>query len=206
VVDDSDPAVESDLRRRAAWLLLMLVIVAVLLVVVISALVKTNGSSGDGGNGSGPLDGIATSDGSGTPSGQHPSTHHSHRPGTGGQSGSTTTAVPIGHISCPTSQRCILQGDVDGSAQAINTFRAQHGLPAVPTSVGPQAQSCAFHDGSGCSGSWALTYLSTPNAQEAVQKIDQYAHFEDPNIKSVQVGWAFDPGSNLYYFAIIRTG
>jgi hypothetical protein len=205
VVDDSDPVVESDLRRRAAWLLLMLAIVAVLLVVVISALVKTNSSSGDGGNGSGPLDNIATSPGSSSPSGHHPSTHHGHRPGTSGQS-DTTTSVPVGQTSCPTSERCILQGDVGNSAQAINTFRAQHGLTAVPTSVGPQAQSCAFHDGSGCSGSWALTYLSTPDAQEAVQKIDQYAHFEDPNIKSVQVGWAFDPGSKLYYFAVIRNG
>jgi hypothetical protein len=204
VVDDSDPAVESDLRRRAAWLLLMLAIVAVLLVVVISALVKTHSSSADGGNGSGPLDPIATSSGSGSPSGQHPSKHHSHRPGTGGQSG--TTSVPVGQTSCPTSERCILQGDVGNSTQAINTFRAEHGLTAVPVSVGPQAQSCAFHDGSGCSGSWALTYLSTPDAQEAVQKIDQYAHFEDPNIKSVQVGWAFDPGSKLYYFAIVRNG
>lgn len=201
MVDDSDPEVESDLRRRAAWLLLMIAIVAVLLVVVISALVKTHSSSGDG-NGSGPLDPIATQTGSGSTSG-HPKPHHSHPGRGGGQSGSTTS-VPVGQITCPTTQRCILQGDIDNSIQAINNFRAQHGLTAVPGSVSPQAQSCAFNDGSGCSGQWAMTYLSTPDAQEAVQKIDQYAHFEDPNMKSVGVGWAFDPGTKLYYFAIVR--
>jgi hypothetical protein len=200
VVDDSDPEAESDLRRRAAWLLLMLAIVAVLLVVVISALVKTHGSSG--GNGSGALDPIATQTGSG--GSHHPKPPRTSHPRKGGGRSSSTTSVPVGQTSCPTSQRCILQGDVDNSIQAINTFRAQHGLTAVPGSVTPQAQSCAFHAGNGCTGAWAMTYLSAPNAQEAVQKIDQYAHFEDPNMKSVEVGWAFDPSTKLYYFAIVR--
>jgi hypothetical protein len=210
VVDDSDPEVESDLRRRAAWLLLMLAIVAVLLVVVISALVSTHSdSSGDAGPR--PLDPAATeSGGRSAPSGQHSTHHHRQhhqKPGNGGtrtKSGTSTSSVPPGSTSCPTAQTCALDGDPGNAIQAINDFRTAHGLPTVPGSVTPQAQSCAVNNGNGCSGGWAETELADPNGQEAVQKIEQYAHFEDPQMTSVEVGWAYDPGAKLYYFAIVR--
>jgi hypothetical protein len=203
VVDDSTPEVESDLRRRAAWLLVMLAIVAVLLIVVISA-VAGKGNDDDGNNaGPGPLDSAATTTSS-SPAGQQSSRPRTHHPGNGAEGSTTVSTVPTGQLSCPTPEPCILDGDIDGSIQAINNFRTQHGLPAVPGSVTPQAQDCALDNGSGCNGTWAETFLSTPDAQEAVQKIEQYAHFEDPDLTSVEVGWAYNPGTRLFYFAIIR--
>lgn len=208
MVDDSDPEVESDLRRRAAWLLVMLAIVAVLLVVVISAIVGKNDSNGDGtGNaGPGPLDSVATTAASTPQAGHHPSSGRRHlrhnHPGNG-TDGSTTT-VPQGQLSCPTSSPCILQGDVGNSIQAINDFRTSQGLQPVPGSVTAQAQTCAVNNGTGCTGGWAETLLAHPDGAEAVQKIEQYAHFDDPNMTSVEVGWAYDPGAKLYYFAIVR--
>lgn len=205
MVDDSDPGAESDLRRRAAWLLVMLAIVAVLLIVVISAVVSTNDSGGGDNAGPGPLDSVATTT-SGNPSG-HPSTHHRrHHPGNGADGGSTSSSVPVGQLSCPTQQPCILQGDVGNSIQAINDFRTEHGLPVVPGSVSPAAQTCAVNNGNGCSGGWAETLLSHPDGREAVQKIQQFAHFDDPHLTSIGVGWAYDPGAKLYYFAIMRNG
>ena len=207
MVDDSDPEVESDLRRRAAWLLLMLAIVAVLLVVVISTLVSTNSDKGTDNFGRGPLDSVATQTGGPqSPSGQHSSHHRRHHPpGTGSSaSNSGSSSVPVGTTSCPGSQTCVLQGDPGNAIQAINEFRTAHGQPAVPGSVSSQAQACAVNNGSGCSGGWAETELADPNGQEAVQKIEQFAHFEDPQLTSVEVGWAYDPGAKLYYFAIVR--
>ena len=209
MVDDSDPALESDLRRRAAWLLLMLAIVAVLLIVVISALVSTNKDTNNTG-GSAPLDRVATQTGAApSPSGHHSKSHHpqqqQHHPGSGtGHSNTKTSTIPVGTTSCPGAQTCILQGDPGNAIQAINDFRTAHGLSAVPGSVTNQAQTCAVNNGSGCSGGWAETELADPNGQEAVQKIEQFAHFEDPNMTSVEVGWAYDPGAKLYYFAIVR--
>jgi hypothetical protein len=207
VVDDSDPEVESDLRRRAAWLLLMLAIVAVLLVVVISALVSTNKDNGTSNGGQKPLDNVATrSGGQPSPSGQ-PRTHHRrhHRQNPGGNGSSTgSSSIPTGTTSCPGDETCVLQGDPGNAIQAIDDFRTAHGLPTVPGSVSTQAQTCAVHNGSGCSGGWAETELADPNGQEAVQKIEQFAHFEDPHLTSIEIGWAYDPSAKLYYFAIVR--
>lgn len=208
MVDDSDPEVESDLRRRAAWLLLMLAIVAVLLIVVISAVVSTKNGGTPGDAGQRPLDRVATQSGSqpqspvghrSSPPSRH---HHPRRSGTSPKNRSS--AVSRGSTTCPGAQTCVLDGDPGNSIQAINEFRAAHGLPAVPGSVSQQAQTCAVNNGSGCSGGWAETELADPNGQEAVQKIEQFAHFEDPQLKSVEVGWAYDPGAKLYYFAIVR--
>lgn len=212
MADDSDPGVESDLRRRAAWLLLMLAIVAVLLVVVISAVVSTKSDNAPNNAGKRPLDQVATQSGGNepqSPAGQqstHPRRRHHTRQG-GGPNTSTSTSTsntPRGSTSCPGTQTCVLEGDPGNAIQAINDFRTAHGLPAVPGSVSAQAQTCAVNNGSGCSGGWAETELADPNGQEAVQKIEQFAHFEDPRLTSVEVGWAYDPGAQLYYFAIVR--
>jgi hypothetical protein len=210
VVDDTDPEVESDLRRRAAWLLVMLAIAAVLLIVVISAVVGTD-KSGSNNSGPGSLDNQATGSSSNSSSAPHTKAHHTqHSQPPPGQSDSSTgdttstSSAPVGQTTCPGSQTCVLAGDVGNAIPAINAFRTQHGLPEVPGSVSTQAQNCALHNGSGCSGSWAETLLSKPDGQEAVQKIEQFAHFEDPQMKTVEVGWAYDPGSKTYYFAIVR--
>jgi hypothetical protein len=182
----------------------------VLLVVVISAVVGTHHGNGPDTAGQRPLDQVATQSGSApqSPDGHHSShsrRHHHPRRGAGGPSTTTSTSpVARGSIRCPGPQTCILDGDPGNAIQAINDFRTAHGLPAVPGSVTPQAQTCAVNNGNGCSGGWAETELADPNGQEAVQKIEQFAHFEDPQMTSVEVGWAYDPGAQLYYFAIVR--
>jgi hypothetical protein len=141
---------------------------------------------------------------SANPSGQHTTRHRRHHPHHGAGQSSSTSSVPVGQLTCPGAEPCILQGDVGNAIQAINDFRAELALPAVPGSVSTQAQTCAVNNGNGCTGGWAETLLSQPDGAEAVQKIQQFAHFDDPNMTSIEVGWAYDPGAKLYYFAIVR--
>lgn len=203
VDDGSGPESDSDLRRRAVWLLVMLAVVAVLLVVVISAIVGTDNGGSDQGSGPGPLDSQISS------SSAHPPTTRHHRqqsstPRTSESSSHPTATVATGSTKCPTSATCVLDGDVGDGVQAINDYRTQHGQPAVPGQVSEQAQTCALHNGNGCSGGWAETELAEPNGRQAVQKILPFAHLLDPQMKSIEVGWAYDPRAKLYYFAIVR--
>jgi hypothetical protein len=110
----------------------------------------------------------------------------------------------VRHGSCPTDQTCILDGDIGNAVEAINAYRTAHGQSAVPGAVSAQAQDCALHNGSGCSGGWAETELSTPDANEAVKKMTAFADWLDPHLSSIEVGWAYDPHAKLYYFAIVR--
>jgi hypothetical protein len=200
-VVDTEPEAESDLRRRAAWLLVMLAVVAVLFVVVISALVKTDNANKS--SGPGPLDPAAST---GTSHSTTPTRHHqrpSRNPSTD-QAGQSSTPPPMGTTSCPTSQTCILEGDPGNAIAAINDYRTTHGQPAVPGQVSPQAQTCAVQNGSGCTGGWAETMVSTPDGAEAAKKLVQLGRLLDPKMTSFEVGWAYDPGAKLYYFAIIR--
>ena len=203
MVDDTDPGGDSDLRRRAAWLLAMLAVVAVLFVVVMSTLVNTGGGGGSHDT-PGALDGAATSAvTSGSPAGRTSSSPHPKPQNSGTPANSTS---PTGTTSCPTAQTCILAGDVGNGVAAINTYRTQHGLPTVSGSVSAQAQNCAVHNGNGCSGGWAETELAKPDGTQAVQKILPFAHLLDTQVKTIEVGWAYDPSAKLYYFAIIRNG
>jgi hypothetical protein len=199
-----DPEVESDLRRRAVWLLIMIAVVAVLLVIVISAVAKTSGG-GNNNAGPRPLDSAASTSTSQPTTSHHPRRHSSTTPRAHTQS-SSSSAPRTGTTSCPTAQTCVLDGDIGNASQAINAFRAQHGQPAVPVSVSAPAQTCAVNDGNGCTGSWAETYLADPDGQQAVQKIEQFAHLLDPSIKSIGIGWAYDPQAKQYNFAVVRIG
>jgi hypothetical protein len=97
----------------------------------------------------------------------------------------------------------VLGGDPGNGIAAINDYRTQHGQDAVVGRVSTQAQQCALHNGSGCSGGWAETQLGTLDGAAAVQKILPFAHLLEP-MKSFTVGWAYDPGAKQYYFAIVR--
>ena len=199
MIDETEPEVESDLRRRAAWLLAMLAVVAVLFVVIMAKFV--GGGSSPKNNQPGALDSVVAGK-STHPSSHHPSTS-AHRSSTSPTTASTSASTPK-RTSCPTKQACVLDGDIGSGVAAINAYRTQHGQPAVSGSVSAQAQQCAVHNGSGCSGGWAETQVSKPDGTAAVQKILQFAHLLDPNVKSFEVGWAYDPGAKQYYFAIIR--
>jgi hypothetical protein len=201
VVDDRRPESDSDLRRRAAWLLGMLAVVAVLFVVVMTQ-VLGNGGSKSGDNGPGALDSaVAAQSNSPSPS-DTPSSHP--RPTATSKAAASSSSATRGSTKCPTDQTCILDGDIGNGIDAINAYRTDHGQPAVTGAVSKQAQECARNNGNGCSGGWAETELAKPNGPMAVQKILQFGQLLDRDLKNFEVGWAYDPGAKLYYFAIIR--
>jgi hypothetical protein len=204
VVEESDSEADSDLRRRAAWLLGMLAVVAVLFIIVMSQ-VLGGGDNGSANGGPRALD-SAVGNGSSAPSAPSPSSssRHSSVPAAPTKPASSSTPPALAGKKCPTHQTCVLDGDIGNGIAAVNDYRTQHGHPAVSGRVSQQAQDCALHNGSGCSGGWAETELAKAEGPAAVQKILQFAHLLDPNLKSFEVGWAYDPGAKLYYFAIIR--
>ena len=205
MVDETEPEVESDLRRRAAWLLAMLAVVAVLLVVIMTTVIGSDNGSSKGGTNAGPLDGSALTSSAGqhstsraASSASSASSPASHRSTTG-----AGTSDRPGHASCPTEQRCVLDTDIGNAADAINAYRADHGKQPVPTSLSQAAKTCALHDGSDCTGGWAETWSSEADGTKMVKKIASLAHLLG-SAKSFELGWAYDPGSKTYYFAIIR--
>lgn len=204
MLDETPPEVESDLRRRAAWLLGMLAVVVALLLFVMTQVLGGGGSNDNSNGGPRPLDSYVNG-----PTSRHtssrPATHSASHPST--RASATTGAPstpPAGTTSCPTQSTCVLDGDVGQGVAAINAYRSTHGQPAVSGSVGTQAQQCALHNGNGCSGGWAETEVAKPDGNQAVQKILPFGKLLDPNLKTFEVGWAYDPRAKLYYFAIIR--
>jgi hypothetical protein len=200
VVGNSDRESESDLRRRAAWLLAMLAVVAILLVVVMSQLMNSDGG-GSGKSGPAALDSEVGRSPSSTSA--RPAKSTPVRSRSSSAPASSTTSTSGNRTSCPTTQTCILDGDPGNGIVAINLYRSQHGQDAVAGRVSAKAQQCALANGSGCSGGWAETELAKPDGAAAVQKILPFAHLLDP-MSGFDVGWAYDPGAKLYYFAVIR--
>jgi hypothetical protein len=207
----SDPTAESEMRRRAAWLLAMLVLVAVLLVALMVVFLKgggskqagptvpalptgpvgKSGSPSPGGSGStAPTSGSSTGKSSspGASSGVHvPPRSHRH------------------HVSCSSDLPCVAHGDIGNAVAAINSYRRQQGQQAVNGRVSDAAQQCALTNGSDCSGEWAETQLPDADGKAALQKVLPLARsLLDPGLKSLEVGWAYDPGAQQYYFALIQ--
>ena len=203
MADESAP-VESDLRRRAAWLLGMLGLVAVLLIVVMTALIGSDKGGGKPSSNAGPLDSAATSTGRSTGVSHHSSRTASHS--SAGSTAATSTTAGAHPGSCPTTARCALPDDLGNAIAAVNAYRVQHGKPALPGSVSEAAKACALANGSGCKGSWAESQVPGPDGATAVAKLVSFAKLLDPKMTSFGVGWAFDPGSKHYFFAIVRNG
>jgi hypothetical protein len=197
VVDETEPGGESDLRRRAAWLLGTLAIVAVLLIVVMTKVIGTDSGSSDP-QGPGALDSAIAAQATAT------TPHSSSAKATHRRTKTPPSSSAAGRITCPGSETCVLDGDVGRGVAAINAYRTQHGQPAVPGKVSTAAQTCAVQNGNGCSGGWAETEVAKANGALAVQKILQFGRLLDPNVKNFEIGWAYDPGAKMYYFAIIR--
>jgi hypothetical protein len=175
----------------------MLAVVAILLVIVMSQLMSSGGDS-SAGNGPGALDSAVG------PPPSHSSARTSRAvPARTSAAPTTSTSPAAGRLRCPTSQTCVLDGDPGNGIAAINLYRTQHGKDAVPGRVSTKAQQCALANGSGCSGGWAETELARADGAAAVQKILPFAHLLD-SMSGFDVGWAYDPGAKLYYFAVIR--
>ncbi|HEU5266858.1 MAG TPA: hypothetical protein VFU35_09155 [Jatrophihabitans sp.] len=194
----SDQAGDSDLRRRAAWLLGLLVLVAVLVVALILTLTHTSGGGTPGGKG--PLDSLLNS----PPTSAAKTTpgHRTTPPSTPRARTSTSTSTSFSPVSC--TKVCIVDGDPGNSVAAINSYRAQHGQKPVPGSVSKSAQTCALTNGGKCSGGWAESQVPRPTGAAALAKIIPLGKLLDPQLKSFEVGWAYDPNGHQYYFAIVK--
>ena len=94
----------------------------------------------------------------------------------------------------------MLQGDAGKVIQAINAYRTQNGQKTVPGSATSQAQSCSLSDGGGssCPSSYFWEPVSPQDGSMVVQKIasrsDGRSFLLDPNMKAVQIGWAYSGG------------
>ncbi|MEO9138707.1 MAG: hypothetical protein ABI345_06525 [Jatrophihabitans sp.] len=199
-MSDDVPAEESDIRRRAAWLLGMLVLVAALFVGLMVTFFNTSGGNGTRvDNLAGPTRPVDGGSGSSTASPGTTATSASRT-----ASSSSPSTPPRGSKTCPDTKKCALDGDL-GVVDAINAYRVQNGKKAVPGSVSENAKQCAFNNGNGCNGGWAETQVPSPDPAAAVQKILQYGKLLS-DMKSIEVGWAYDPGAKQYYFALIRQG
>jgi hypothetical protein len=95
---------------------------------------------------------------------------------------------------------------IEGSAMngvvlaAMNAFRASHGAPPVSGSTRTQAQECALNQGDGpaCAPHYAWQPVPTRDGAEVISMIassgNSTAWLLDPQVTSVSVGWAYQPG------------
>ncbi len=191
---------DGDIRRRAAWLLGMLAVVAGLFVVLMVTFLKSSSPSAPKPVGIGGVDSSATPTATARP--RH-SSGSARRPAT--PLASRRPSVP-GTRTCPTADACILQGDPGNAIKAINDYRKQNNLPAVPGRISKAAQTCALSNGSNCSGGWAESQVPDLTGAAALEKITKFGKLLDPQMTSLGVGWALDPASKQYFFAIVRQG
>jgi hypothetical protein len=198
VPDDPSEAGDSDLRRRAAWLLGLIVLVAVLLVLVMTTVLKSD-KHGSTPQAKDPITDVNGASSAPTGPSSPPLKTRSPDPT---QSSSSTASEKK---TCPTDKTCTFDTDIGNAIPAINDYREQNGMSAVPGSVSDAAKQCALNRGDGCDGGWAETEISAPaNGKTAVDSIQKFAKFLDPGMKSIDVGWAYNPGTKTYYFATIR--
>jgi hypothetical protein len=197
VADDRAP--ESDLRRRAALALALLALVAILLTVIMTQVL--GGRDKNSGTGDGPraLDSAVAHGSSPAPQPTAPR----HSPAGAAATSSSARPTRTAASGCPGRQTCVLDGDAGHGVDAVNEYRTSHGRPLAIGRVTNRAQQCALHNGTGCTGGWAETELPALDGAQAVRKILPFAHLLS-DFESFEVGWAYDPGAKLYYFAVIR--
>ena len=204
-MDDERP--ESDIRKRAAWLLAMLAVVAGLFVVLSLTLFNTSGGGGTdhGDIADPPADASAPAAPTSTPARSAPpsSSGAAGSPSTGTSASSGAVPAP----ACPSSATCTVRGDLTGTMNAINAYRARGGKKAVPTTAGAAADTCALSSGSDCPSSFVwvrVKNLSGSGVVAAVSGFNSDEDLLDDSAKSFEVGWAYDPGSKSLSCAVIR--
>ncbi len=187
---------ERSSRRHALW---AMVVLGCLAVIVGSLMVLLGG-------GGGTQHSVNLLPPVQTPTAKAPSTHQSagglstaataSQPSTA-SAPSTPTSPPQSGDPCPSGASCPVDGD-GGALAAVNAFRTQHGLAAVPGGVTRNAQLCAQHLGSGptCVPHYAWTSLPTQDGAKAVAKIANFGRdwLLDKSTKTISVGWAYVKG------------
>lgn len=208
----SDPTAESEMRRRAAWLLAMLVLVAVVFVALMVVFLKGGSNNQAGPTGpalpTGPVGSTGTSTPGGSRSTAPTSKSSASKSSSPSRSATRVHQPPESHrhrVTCSSQLPCVAPGDIGGAVAAVNSYRQQHGQPPVNGRVSDAAQQCALTNGGDCHGEWAESQVPDADGKEAVQKVLPFAQsILDPALKSIEVGWAYDPAAREYYFAIIQ--
>jgi hypothetical protein len=202
---------EAASRRRALRGVALLIAGALLVVGLVVLLTRSGGGRG----GSGAVAGAATP-GSGSPPAGPSTTQLT-------TSGATSSSAPVGPRTstrsgggCPTPAPCVIGSDDGGVVAALNAFRASHGMSPVAGSTSAQAQQCALNQGDGpaCAPHYAWQPLPTRDGTKLISMIasggNGAAWLLDPQVTSVSVGWAYEPGgggsAGQYECAILKVG
>lgn len=203
---------ESERRRRAAWLLGALILVAALFVTLMVLFLNSGGNGQPAPKGIKPLPTAPPSTAHGQHSAGPTGTSHTsaanpptraNRPQPSTRAVTEPPRVAHHRVSCPGEAPCIAPGDIGNAVAAINAYRVQHGVPAVNGAVTRAAQTCAVTNGGQCTGNWAESQVPGASGVAAIHKVAGFTNLLDRNLVSLQVGWAYDPGAQEYYFAVI---
>jgi len=208
-----DPRVEARRRKRAAVALIGIGVLAGLVVLLGVGVFKAQTASKTTASGPRPLDSLLNS---ATPSAaRHASS--SSAPGSRASSASAGSASPTPTptktrhpvASCPTSTPCMLSQDGGDLIGAINRYRAAHGVAQVPGKVSVPAERCAIGNGdsANCPPSYYWEPVTRWKGKDVVEKIVNNGggaeYLLDPSVKSIAVGWAYDPVSKTYYGTVV---
>lgn len=195
-------------RRRAAVALGVIALAAVALVaIMLYVLGRSGGHSGApptvAGNGTGPA--VVATGGHSQTSPSRPSPTTSARP-----SATPNTSSVVAHrtATCPTNAPCAVPGDAGDAVQALNAYRAAHGVRAVHGTVTRAAQACAVSSGNTCPSHYFWEPVGR-SGRQVIQKIAAsggkgVSFLLDKSMREVAVGWAYLPRSHSYECAIIR--
>lgn len=205
-------AAQTERRKRAALALAALAFVALLLVGVMLLVLNKSGNSGAPGQAPPPP---ATDIRSGVPSSPASARRSSAptRPRTAPPTRARPRPAPHHTavvLTCTGTPACVLPGDPGGVLQALNAYRRSQGSSPVRGGASGPAQTCAVNNGDG--GSCPRSYFWEPvtghDGGEVISKIaanpDGRQFLLDPQVRSVQIGWAYLPSSRGYECAVIN--
>jgi hypothetical protein len=192
---------ERSSRRRAMIVLTALAVAAVLVVVLMTHYLH----AGMGSPNAQPSVLFAQ------PSTSAPSSATPHASPTHPAPTSPTAAPPTTPTGPPcTGNPCAVPGDAGNAVAAVNGFRTAHGLQPVPGAVSTDAAQCALAQGSGssCRPHYAWETLPAQDGQSCVQLVGQRdaPWLLDQGMQSFSVGWAYDPGQQQWYCALLKVG
>lgn len=108
---------------------------------------------------------------------------------------------------CRSNAPCVVGGSANVPA-ALASYRRQHGADAVSAVVTAAAQRCAVTggDGASCGNPFAVAREWRADGSAAIRDIGAGTgnFLLDPAMRSVEVGWAYDPRSRQYMCVLIE--
>lgn len=202
-------------RRRA---LVALLILAVIAVGIVAIMVAVLGGSNGGPSAQSPdrFNGPPVTHIKNTPS--HPNRlHHTGGPRNSQRTSQRTSQPPTSlspsgpsnrHVSCPTSDPCALRDDIGDVLGALNSYRQHYGLGPVAGTVTPAAATCAATAASECPNGFHWEPVGR-SGRQVIEKIAARGGSDfllNPQLKRVQIGWAYVPASHSFYCALVAPG